>query len=497
MKRTSLLVFNSQMEVVSKVENKGTHMPITEAIQTTSIEPKDIIELSVLEKSSKSDFFIVGNYIGYIDNGELNIYIIQNIEEINAVNKNVICEGAYVELCYELGNMKNFANASITEILTEMLKDSSWTIGNVEMEERHEFTISLTDKLSVLRRLANLFQCDLYFTYEIKEDGSIAKKINMTKSRGKNTGKRFEYGKDIVEITRNVDLSEVRTAMVGIGKSYKDSFENEKRTNFVDVEWSIANGNVLDKPKGQAYIEDPTAKALFGLDGGKRNRMGFYENGEIHDVDYLIAKTCQELLSNNKPKITYEMNVLDLYRILGYEHEMVSIGDQVIIIDTEFKIPLRVEAEVIEIKKDLLDPSSTMITLGNFKDNFTDDFDRLKQLEEKLDENQGIWDDKLDGGSKVHFCEFGTLTYNGTSDAVLTYNFSQVYVDLPSIQASIQLKDENVDSAIRETTVTSVQPITNPSGHYIGGKVKVHRGESTQRTFFITIQAMCSSPVNI
>lgn len=497
MSKLSLMVFNPQMELMAKIGNKGVCVGMIEAIQTESIEPKDYIELSVLENSSNSDLFTVGNYTGYIDDhGILNMYIIQTLEERNAMTKHIVCEGMYIELCYELGVERNFASATIKDILKELLKDSTWEIGDVELEERHEFTITVTDKLSLLRRLSRLFECDLYFTYAI-ENNKIIKRVNITKSRGKNTGKRFEYGKDIKEIIRTVDLSEVRTAIVGTGKSYKDDHGNNKRTTFIDVEWSIANGDPLDKPKGLNYIEDPIAKARFGLDGGKKNRVGFYDNGEIHEPEYLLSKTCQELLQNNEPKITYEVNVLDLYRILGYEHERVNVGDEVVIIDNEFRIPLRVHAQVIEIKKDLLNPSNTLITLGNFKDNFTDDFDRLKQLENKLDENQGIWDDKLDGGNKTHFCEFGTLPYTGSTDMVFAYNFSQVYIDMPIIQASIQLRDEDINTVSHENISTSVQPITNPNGHYIGGRVKVHRSEATQREFFITIQAMCSSPTSL
>lgn len=485
------------MQMIAYIENKGNKPSILEAIQTETIDPKDYIELSVMEDSFHSDCFDVGNYVGYVDEfGCFYLYIIQTIEECSAKSKNIICESIFIELSYELCEEKHFSNRTGKEIITYLLKDSTWVVGDVDDIERHDFTANLTDKLTMLNSLANVFKCDLYFTYTM-ENGELVKKVNMKKSRGEFTGKRFEYGKDIKEIIRTVDLSDVRTAMVGIGKNYKNEFGKETRTSFTDTEWSVENGNPLNKPLGLNYIEDPIAKELYGLNGGKQNRMGFYENGEAHDPEYLLAKTYQSLLQKCTPKITYEANVVDLYRIFGHEHERVCIGDEVVIIDKEFKRPLIVQAKVIEIRKNLLNPSDTTIILGNYKGNFTDDFDRLKQLEEKLDENSGIWDDKLDGGDKAHYCEFGTLVYSGTYDKTLTYNFSQVYVDLPVIHAFIQLKGEDIDSTEDEGVTTSVQPIMNATGQYIGGKVRVHRKVNTQREFVVTIQAMCSTPLEV
>ena len=56
--------------------------------------------------------------------------------------------------------------------------------------------------------------------YRLVFDGNTITQryIDLIESRGNDTGKRFEYGKDIIDIERQVSLESVITACYGRGK---------------------------------------------------------------------------------------------------------------------------------------------------------------------------------------------------------------------------------------------------------------------------------------
>lgn len=497
MQSTSLHIYNSAFELVGIIQNKLGGLEILQAFQTETIEPKDYIEVSVLENGTHSELLSVGNYIAIKnDNGKCNIYLISQVEEDNAKYKHLVCENFFVELSQEISQRVKFYNATVKEVLLSILSGSTWVMGEVDNEIRHDFSCDITDKLKAIKTLASKYDCDLYFESYFSK-GKLIKTVNIVKKRGTFTGKRFEYGKDIKNIIRTVDMSEVKTAIIGFGASFTDEHGVEGRVTFSEVEWKKGDTYPLDKPKGQIYIENPEVKKLFGLNGGKENRVGIYENGEVTDAEMLLLESYHKLIENSVPKISYEISILDLYSLLGYEHERVSLGDEVLIIDKEFKTPLKVKARVVEIKRNLLNPSESSIILGNFREVLTDD-DRVSGLENIINKNQGIWNNKLDAIDMNHYCEFGTLIYEGAESKVLDFKFSQLYKELPVIQVQAQHLEESFEDLDDEIITFDFIPTVNPfNGFYLGGRIRVKRSKLLTKKFNISVQAMCSTPVEL
>lgn len=164
----------------------------------------------------------------------------------------------------------------------------------------------------------------------------------------------------------------------------KNDTSDKERLTFTDVEWSTTKGHPVDKPLGQIYVEDKEALFLYGKNSGKEHRFGLLDAGEVEDAEQLLILSYAYLNRVNKPKITYEMSVIELEKIANYEHERVRLGDTVIVLDYEFQTPIKVTASVVEIKRNLLNPESTEVVLGNFKDVFTDIYDKVRELEKNL-----------------------------------------------------------------------------------------------------------------
>jgi phage minor structural protein len=147
-----------------------------------------------------------------------------------------------------------------------------------------------------------------------------------------------------------------------------------------------------NKPTGQEYVEDIAAKALYGRAGGTINRMGLFEDEEEVNSANLLQKTWDYIQDNNTPKITYEAKILDLETLIGYSHEKMRIGDLIYILDENFRVPVDVLANIIEIERDYLLQENTDVTLGNYIQDNADINKRQADLEKKVLARANVWD---------------------------------------------------------------------------------------------------------
>ncbi|MDT0354107.1 phage tail spike protein, partial [Pseudonocardia charpentierae] len=157
--------------------------------------------------------------------------------------------------------------------------------------------------------------------------------MDLLSQLGRRTGKRFEYGKDLTNVERVVDIKMIKTALFGRGKGVED--ENGtgfgRRLNFADVEWSQERGDPCDKPLHQEWIGDPESLGIWGHvspDGSKRHRFDVFTSEEETDAEKLLQKTWERLHEIKQPMITYKMDVIDIEQVSAqeYKHEAIRLG---------------------------------------------------------------------------------------------------------------------------------------------------------------------------
>lgn len=311
--------------------------------------------------------------------------------------------------------------------------------------------------------------------------------MDLPARRGTDTGKRFEYTKDLLSIKRTVDASNIKTALYGRGKGEQtEAGGYTRRLTFADVVWNGSGLDPVDKPLGQQWVGDPEALEKFGrIDpdtGKKMHRFGVFEDGEETDPEALLEKTWNALQGTNTPRITYEMNVLDLEQFTGLSHEKVRLGDTVFVIDKEFKPALRVEARVIEIKRDLVSPENTEIILGNFLPLFTDLASRLKNIESMVDGRTGVWDESGELGpiDDTDFADITPKKPNVTASGA----FSKVIIEW----------DADLSSYVKEYEVyVSTVPNFTPDASNLVARattsVFVYEGEPNQQ-YYVRVRGM-------
>jgi hypothetical protein len=172
-------------------------------------------------------------------------------------------------------------------------------------------------------------------------------------------GVRLSLDKNADEVGVTWDDTNVITAIYGYGGRVADSSGDDTETlTFKDVTWSATSSHPA-KPSGQAYLEDPTAKALYGRGG--RNRFGYYQNSNIDDPEILLEKSWQALQQSNAPDVAIDCRVSDLYR-LGYTDQPLALHDSAIIEVRPTGETL--QREIIRMTEDLLDPTATRVNIG-------------------------------------------------------------------------------------------------------------------------------------
>ena len=363
---------------------------------TSAVHTEEINGINSLRVSLPvvNENLIEGNYLGFYDvDGAYQMFEIVEVEEthdgVDVYAEHVICE-----LNSDIVEDARPYNQTAEAALNSALNDTRWTSGTVADLGLNSENFYFESARSAIAKIVNTWGGELRYRLVFSGNEITHRYVDLLEARGSITGKRFEYKKDIVSIRRTVSMDGVITACYGRGKGEEVGTNDDgkttygKRLSFADEVWTTPT-NPANKPAGQKWVGDDTAKTLFGY--GSRHRMGVFLDDEETDSASLLQKTWDYLQANNTPKATYDLDVLVLETLSGYDHEKVRLGDTVVVNDSELGIAL--SARVIRIEADLLDPEKSKLRLGNYIDGLTGTvYDKLSFVDRYRD-RQGFYDD--------------------------------------------------------------------------------------------------------
>lgn len=273
-------------------------------------------------------------------------------------------EEAYDEL-KQYGYIKDIRpnDRTAEEMLKMVLEPTRWVLGNVPETNHQSTNFYYITYLEALQKIVELFNVELTFevTIDPKSNKITRRQVNVYTEQGQRTGKRFEYGSNLLTVEQEQDSQELITALVGRGKGEQVSEGTDgspdgygRRITFADVVWSAKNGNPVDKPAGQEYLVDPEATALYGFSDGKP-RIGLTVFEDIDDPVELINATWNALQTLKRPKVTFKADVTNVGQL--------GLGDTVAIIRHDLKIEYF--TRVFKVKHNLLNENDNQIELGD------------------------------------------------------------------------------------------------------------------------------------
>ncbi|MCD4961192.1 phage tail spike protein [Enterococcus casseliflavus] len=207
------------------------------------------------------------------------------------------------------------SNRSIKQVAEQILgyTNAEWRVGYVDPTlpaiTGTFYYLSVKDALKQLQT----FGCEIVFKCKIDGNKITDKWIEIYKQIGIFSNKRFVYGSNALEVVRQRDRSQLYTSIIGRGKGEEVGDGYGRRIEFTDIEWKKSNGNPLDKPKGQNWLEYPEMTKLYGIpmkNGSKRKRETVLILEDIEDPRELLQATYENLVEYSRPLIQFKTSVL-------------------------------------------------------------------------------------------------------------------------------------------------------------------------------------------
>lgn len=211
-------------------------------------------------------------------------------------------------------------NEPMGSVAKRLLEGTEWKIGHVDSGLG---TVSgpfyYTSVKEALKSLQT-YGCEIEFRCTLNSNGVENKLVNIYKQIGERTNKRFTYGDTALEVVKKIDRSQLYTSLIGrgkgeeVGETAQGDATYGRRIEFADIVWSKANGDPLDKPKGQIFLEDEELTQLYGIpqkDGSMRKRESVVIFEDEESPAEVLKKTYQQLKLLSRPLIQFRSKVLD------------------------------------------------------------------------------------------------------------------------------------------------------------------------------------------
>lgn len=369
------------------------------AIRTRATDGTDTLDVTTIGEINKDERIVFKDSMGRWAE-----YVCQSTQTARAAGMPVTvayCAGGIAELSRTYFEDKRNRNANAKACLAKALEGTRWTVGTVEtgtITGTADLAFYHCTVLEAVQKTADTYGLEVQTEYQPDPTGNrIGQRIiHLVEHRGStNTTKRFEYGKDLTQIKRDIDAGDVITRLYGWGKGIEQTNEEGEATGGYGRKISFADVN-----NGKPYIQDDQALANWGIvgaDGTKHHSEASVDFPDCEDPKELLNLTKAALKTRTTPTVSYTADVTALGQA-GYDPEGTDVGDSVQIIDTSFTTPLRLEGRILQIEEDLAGSlADTKITLGNIRQSYTQRLAAQQQALDKLVSNSGAWNSAAGG----------------------------------------------------------------------------------------------------
>lgn len=369
------------------------------AIRTKATDATDTLDITTIGEINKDERIVFKDSMGRWAE-----YLCQSTQTARAAGMPVTvayCTGSIAELSRTYIEDKRNRKANAKACLTKALEGTRWAVGTVEtgtITGTADLAFYHCTVLDAVQKTADTYGLEVQTEYQPDPTGNqIGRRIiHLVEHRGStNTTKRFEYGKDLTQIKRDIDSGDVITRLYGWGKGIEQTNDQGEATGGYSRKISFADVN-----DGKPYVQDDQALANWGIpgpDGTKHHSEASVDFPDCEDPKELLTLTKNALKTRTTPVVSYTADVTALGQA-GLSAEGTDVGDGVQIIDTSFTTPLRLEGRILQIEEDLAGSlADTKITLGNIRQSYTQRLAAQQQALDKLVSNSGAWNSAAGG----------------------------------------------------------------------------------------------------
>ena len=401
-----LFILNQDLQIVDVLSMKGViskgNSVYFEDYYTQMLGTgAETFEFKTIANSKESEKLVVGNYIAFREDGEDKLFNIIETTESKSEDgfiKHVYCEMHGIELKNCVVRPMQILNASPEKFATQILEGTDWELGKVDdigtlLDIKIEEHTSVYD--AIQKHLVEGYGMEIYYTVDIQRNSVVNKYLNIVESRGFDNGLRFTYDKNIQNIERTIDVSQLCTALIGVGN-------NEITFKSVEAD---------DKPLNQDFIEDLEAYRQWSING---YHIFGYEKFDTDSPQELLKLTREKLKERCNPKVKYSLSAELLDDVVG-------IGDYVRITDMDFEPAITLSARISTLVRSKTDIEGNSCEISNFKELQSNITQQMRNLASNLKGYvDGINIDNINKGgfltSKIETVDDDTLRINNQTE---------------------------------------------------------------------------------
>lgn len=146
-------------------------------------------------------------------------------------SKEIVAEDCGLDLLNEDIAEQDFKGTLVEWVNNTLGEKSDWVVGINEAKDKN-LAFKFDDTTTKTKRLAMIagrFSCEISYDVELNGNAIDKKVINFYKKRGKETGYRLEFGRDLSDVKRTVSIADLCTAVRPVGKPHKEQIREVKQ----------------------------------------------------------------------------------------------------------------------------------------------------------------------------------------------------------------------------------------------------------------------------
>lgn len=370
----TLFILDKNKRIIDVVSNAGTEEnAFWDDTFTQEINVASTFEFSLELNQRTKESIKTGNYILFRYRSKNFLFTIVTVETDDSngyAEAQVYCESISLILYNSVIQKTTLNNCNATTFLTTILQDTDFLAGYIDVAvNRNAALIEIDKSTSVYELLTSkleTYKAEMDIRIEVEGNKVTGMYIDLYSKLGSDNGARFDYNTNLESVNRKEDISDLCTAIIGIGKDDLD---------FREAEWNIEAGKPADKPRGANFIADDIANAMFGFPG--KYIYGIYEDDSCEDAYTLLEKSYEALQERKQPKVDYECKV-------AYLDGDINLGDAITIVDRTYPEPLQLIARVNKLEISFSDESKNTCSFANYNKAYSnmitknDTFEQLK-----------------------------------------------------------------------------------------------------------------------
>ena len=324
--------------------------------------------------------------------GEWHEYVVQGITELHDVTEYYCVwslqydlANTFVDDMYGCGYVPG--HASVPQAARKALEcalegTERWGIGTITVATQASSSFYRRSGWEAMKTVIEKWGGELHATISVDGSGVSSREVDLLAHIGSSTAtRRFDYGHDLKDIKRKTSDDSWPCRIVPLGKSRETDAGGYTRRPDI----SSVNGNVM-------WLEDSSVVDLVKVPkpgGGYEYPTVIILNDTYEAPSDLKAWAQEHITEYTRPQVSYEGSVVQFERA-GMNAHGVALGDNVVAVDRMFcGEGLRIDARVVRIAGNLLDPTILDLTIGNSVDTLTNSLMGIARQISEITENLG------------------------------------------------------------------------------------------------------------